>query len=465
MVVILMLSLTNDEGKETMEMNSQALKTDHYELTMLEAALASGVAHHRSVFEVFARRLPPGRRYGVVGGIGRIIEAIKDFRFGPDEISYLRSQGFLNEETLNYLENYKFSGTLSAYREGDLYFPFSPILTVESTFAEGVLLETIILSIINADSAVASAASRMVLAAEGSPLIEMGSRRTHDEAAVSSARMATALGFSATSNLEAGRRWGAPTRGTSAHAFTLAHVALFSDTNEAERAAFKAQVEALGVSTTLLIDTFDIPTGIQNAVEIAGTELGGIRIDSGDLSVEAFKARAQLDAMGAFKTKIVVSGDLDEYSISELKAQGAPIDVFGVGTRLVVGSGHPTASFVYKLVSIADSLEDSAKMRPVAKKSSSKVSLGGKKQAFRQLQGGVMVAEVMVAGGSVPSEVAGRALQATFIEDGDILIDETLDSIRATHQRAIAELPSWAKDMGAGEAAFASTEEIMEEAK
>lgn len=448
-----------------MEMISEALKTDHYELTMLEAALASGVAHHRSVFEVFARRIPAGRRYGVVGGVGRIIEAIKSFRFGPAEMAYLRERNFLNEETLSYLENYSFSGTLHAYREGDLYFPFSPILSVESTFAEGVLLETLILSIINADSAVASAASRMVLAAEGTPLIEMGSRRTHDEAAVSSARMATALGFSATSNLEAGRRWGAPTRGTSAHAFTLAHVALFSDTNEAERAAFKAQVDALGVSTTLLIDTFDIPTGIKNAIEVAGVELGGIRIDSGDLAVEAFKARRQLDSYGAFKTKIVVSGDLDEYSISELKAQGAPIDVFGVGTRLVVGSGHPTASFVYKLVSIASGLGEDAPMRPVAKKSSSKVSLGGKKLAFRQLQDEVMVAEVVVSEGVLPEGMEGRALQARFINKGEILIEESLESIRSTHEQAIKELPAWAKDMGAGESAFVGQEDILGEVK
>lgn len=451
-MVILKMSKT-----ERMQMNSEALKTDHYELTMLEAALQSGVAHHRAVFEVFARKLPTGRRYGVLGGVGRIVEAIKNFNFGPEEMEFLRSRGFLKESTLEYLANYRFTGSVFAYPEGELYFPYSPVLTVEATFGEGVLLETLILSMINSDSAVGSAASRMVLAAEGRPLIEMGSRRTHEDAAISAARIATALGFGATSNLEAGRRWGTPTKGTSAHAFTLAHAGLTEDNDEAERIAFKAQIEALGVGTTLLVDTFDIERGIENAISVAGVELGGIRIDSGDLAYEARKARKQLDELGAKGTKIVISGDLDEYSISELVSTEAPIDVFGVGTRLVVGSGHPTASFVYKLVAISDKPEGGL-MRPVAKKSASKASNGGKKWAKRVLENGKAIGEIFGNDPESVADVNGRLLQQQHIQNGKIALSTTAATIKANHDRAVMELPEEARQIGAGEAAFIAEE-------
>lgn len=442
-------------------MLSTSLKTDHYELTMLEAALKSGVAHRRSVFEVFARRLPKGRRYGVVGGTGRLIEAIKNFRFTPEDIAYLKERNFLSEETITYLENYRFSGNIKGYHEGELYFPFSPVFTVESTFGEGVLLETLILSIINSDSAVASAASRMVVVSEGKPLIEMGSRRTHDEAAVTAARVACSLGFAASSNLEAGKRYGVPTKGTSAHAFTLAHVAMSEDTNEAEKAAFKAQVEALGVDTTLLIDTFDIEQGIFNAISVAGINLGAIRIDSGDLAYESKKARRQLDALGAVNTKIVVSSDLDEFAINELLAVESPIDVFGVGTQLVVGSGHPTASFVYKLVAIADTLDEDYVMRPVAKKSNSKSSIGGMKNAERILRNGKAVAENVTVNTLTGT---GRKLQVDIVKNGEFLTNWSLEDIKNHHALALNELKDIAKDISAGEPSLEGKELIMKTA-
>ena len=161
-----------------------ALLTDHYELTMLEAALHSGAAHRRAVFEVFARHLPHGRRYGVVAGTGRLLDAIERFRFGPEELSFLRDNGIVDETTLRYLASYRFGGNAWGYAEGDLYFPGSPILVVEGSFAEAVILETVALSVLNHDCAIASAASRMVTAAGGRPIIEMGSRRTHEVAAV-----------------------------------------------------------------------------------------------------------------------------------------------------------------------------------------------------------------------------------------------------------------------------------------
>lgn len=175
---------------------------------MLQAALHSGAAHRRSVFEAFARRLPDGRRYGVVGGTGRLLEGIADFRFGDAELAFLEQNKVVNQETLDYLADYKFSGDIWGYAEGDAYFPNSPILIVESTFAEACILETFILSVLNHDSAIASAASRMTSAAGTRPCIEMGSRRTQEESATAAARAAVIAGFASTSNLEAGRRYG-----------------------------------------------------------------------------------------------------------------------------------------------------------------------------------------------------------------------------------------------------------------
>src|SRR5215475_3330452 len=243
-----------------------ALLTDHYELTMLEAALHSGAAHRRAVFEVFARHLPHGRRYGVVAGTGRVLDAIERFTFGADELSFLRDSGIVDETTLRYLASYRFGGNVWGYAEGDLYFPGSPILVVEGTFAETVVLETVTLSVLNHDCAIASAASRMVTAAGGRPIIEMGSRRTHEAAAVAAARAACLAGFSATSNLRAGLDYGVPTAGTSAHAFTLVH--------DDERQAFMVQLDALGTGTTLLVDTYDVAEAVAAGVELAGPGLG-----------------------------------------------------------------------------------------------------------------------------------------------------------------------------------------------
>jgi nicotinate phosphoribosyltransferase len=279
------------------EYATTALLTDKYELTMLAAALRDGTAHRSSTFEVFARRLPEGRRYGIVAGTARFMEALPQFRFDDDTLATL--EDFLDPDTTNYLADYRFGGDVDGYAEGELYFPGSPVLSVRGTFAESVILETLVLSIFNHDSAIASAAARMVGAAEGRTLIEMGSRRTHEQAAVAASRAAYLAGFAGSSNLEAQRRHGVPALGTSAHAFTLLHT---TADGPDEPAAFRAQVAALGVGTTLLVDTYDITTGVANAVAAAGPELGAVRIDSGDLGVLVHQVRAQLDALGATKT-------------------------------------------------------------------------------------------------------------------------------------------------------------------
>ncbi|MFD4970743.1 nicotinate phosphoribosyltransferase [Streptomyces sp. NPDC058424] len=421
---------------------STALFTDHYELTMLQAALRAGTAGRRSVFEVFTRRLPDGRRYGVVGGTGRVLDAVENFRFDADVLGYLRERRVVDEPTLEWLADYRFGGDVWGYPEGEVYFPGSPIMRVEGSFGECVLLETVILSILNHDSAIAAAASRMASAAGGRPLIEMGARRTHELAAVAASRAAYLGGFTSTSDLAAGFRYNIPTVGTSAHAFTLLH--------DSERDAFQAQVDSLGRDTTLLVDTYDVTEAVRTAVEIAGPELGSVRIDSGDLLLVAHRVRQQLDELGARDTKIIVTSDLDEYAIASLAA--APVDAYGVGTQLVTGSGHPTASMVYKLVARAETGDAGAPLVPVAKKSTGgKISIGGRKWAARRLDAhGVAEAEV-VGTGPVPDRLAGRQLLVELVKGGEVVAREPLDAARDRHAAARANLPLSATQLSRGE--------------
>ena len=406
---------------------------------MLQASLRSGAADRRAIFEVFARHLPHGRRYGVVAGTGRLLDAIERFRFGPADLEFLGGAGIVDEPTLAFLESYRFGGNIWGYSEGDCYFPGSPILVVEGTFAEAVLLETVALSILNHDTAIASAASRMVTAAGGRPLIEMGSRRTHEWAAVASARAAYIAGFASTSNLRARYEHGIPSAGTSAHAFTLVH--------DSERHAFETQLEALGKATTLLVDTYDVPRAVRKAVEVAGRDLGAVRIDSGDLPVLARQVRALLDDLGATGTRIILTGDLDEYSIAALGA--VPVDGYGVGTSLVTGSGAPTAALVYKLVARASSADDD-EMEPVAKRSVGKPGRGGRKWAVRHRDDhGIALAERI----SLSPPEAGpldRELLVPLVSDGQIVGRTGATEARARHRESLAELPPYALQLSRG---------------
>jgi nicotinate phosphoribosyltransferase len=454
---------------------------------MLQAALHSGAAHRRAVFEVFARHLPHGRRYGVVAGTGRLLDAIERFRFGPEELSFLRESRIVDETTLRYLASYRFGGNVWGYAEGDVYFPGSPILVVEGTFAEAVILETVVLSILNHDCAIASAASRMVTAAGRRPLIEMGSRRTHEAAAVAAARAAYIAGFASTSNLRARFLYGVPSSGTSAHAFTLVH--------DSERHAFTSQLESLGTGTTLLVDTYDVQRGVRTAIDVAGTSLGAVRIDSGDLPALAVAVRGLLDSLGAPDTRIILTGDLDEYSIAGLAV--APVNGYGVGTSLVTGSGAPTAALVYKLVARSDgdfsgaravasagtsadgavasadtsadtsaggdgalagadaladvgALAGAGELRPVAKRSVGKPGRGGRKWAMRHRTdtGEALTERISL----VPPDPgpADRVLLHELVREGKIVGREPLSAARERHQAALAELPAYALQLSRG---------------
>jgi nicotinate phosphoribosyltransferase len=417
-----------------------ALMTDQYELTMVSAALKDGTADRDCVFEVFARRLPTGRRYGVVAGPGRLVELIRGFRFTDEDVEFLRRAQIVDESTAAWLAAYRFTGDIDGYAEGELFFPGSPIMTVSGTFAECVILETLILSVLNHDCAIATGAARMVTAARGRPIIEMGSRRTHEDAAIAAARAAYLAGFASTSNLAAGMRYGIPTTGTSAHAFTLLH--------DNEPAAFASQVAALGKNTTLLVDTYDIAQGIRNAIAVAGPDLRAVRIDSGDLSVLAQHSRELLDSLGATETKIIVSGDMDEYAIATLAAE--PVDMYGAGTAVVTGSGAPTAGLVYKLVEVEG--------HPVVKRSENKATVGGRKTAVRRHKPtGTATEEIIVSQGVPDHVVNDRLLQRSFVVGGEVADLPSLADSREHLRQCLISIPWEGLKLSAGDPAIPVT--------
>lgn len=436
---------------------STALLTDMYEYTMLDAALQDGTAHRQCIFEVYTRHLPQGRRYGILAGTGRLIEAIQAFHFTQEDLSFLSDRHIVSNQTLKWLENYSFKGSIRGYREGEPFFPNSPVLQVEGSFAECTLLETLILSILNYDSAVASAASRMVSAAHGRPCMDMGARRTNEWAAVAAARSAIVGGFQGTSNLQAAKMYDIPAIGTAAHCFTLLH--------DSERDAFESQIQALGAQTTLLTDTYSVAEAVATAVDVAGPNLGGVRIDSGDLTVLAQQVRDQLDALGARQAKITVTNDLDEYAIAAL--QHAPVDSYGVGTQLVTGSGFPTCSMVYKLVEREGS---DGSMVPVAKKSASKATVPGKKLAFRSYEHGRAHIEHVISGSTTSlkefqAPKNWRNLLVSYVQNGETNSEfvgkEALLHAREHRNQSLSELPLKAMSLMAGEPVIPTSEETV----
>lgn len=430
--------------------DSTALMTDMYEYTMLDAAIRDGTAKRRCVFEVFTRHLPEGRRYGVVAGTGRMLDLLEDFHPDDEDLRFLADRKIVSKETIAWLEHFHFNGSIRGYREGEMFFPDSPILQVEGDFGECTLLETLLLSILNYDSAVASAASRMVSAAKDRPCMDMGGRRANEWAAVAAARAAVVGGFQGTANLLAAKLYGLKAIGTAAHCFTLVH--------DSEREAFASQIDALGRNTTLLVDTYDIEDAVKTAVAVAGPELGGVRIDSGDLAALAQRVRNQLDALGSKSTKITVTNDLDEYALAALRT--APVDSYGVGTMLVTGSGAPTCAMVYKL---SERENSNGVMQPVAKKSKDKATVPGRKLAFRSYEFGLADCEHVVSGSegtldSFAPQDGWRDLLVDYVEHGEnnrrYQGDDAITAAHDYRARALAELPITAQSLMKGDPAI-----------
>jgi nicotinate phosphoribosyltransferase len=392
----------------------RALLTDRYELAMLAAYHRSGLAERRAACELFLRSLPPCRPFVVVAGIERAIRALLELRFEEEDLAYLAEApglAHLGGGFLELLRGLRFRGDLFAMPEGTVAFPGEPILRIEAALPEAQLVETLLLSIVNHDTRVASKAARIALAAGGRPVIEFGSRRTHEAAAVDAARAAYVGGCAGTSNEEAGRRYGVPVSGTLGHMFILAHGP------SGEERAFGDYVATFPEGTTLLVDTFDTELGIERAIAAAGERLEGVRIDSGDLVALSRRARERLDAQGLRSAKIVLSGDLNEYSIEKLLAAGASADAFGVGTEIVTSPDMPALGGVYKLVAVEG---PGGAMRPVAKRSPGKATVPGAKQVYRREDGaGRALGDEVALADEAPRQ--GRPILEKRIERGALV--------------------------------------------
>ena len=438
-----------------------ALHTDKYQINMIYAHWANGTHERQTVFEAYFRKLPFGNGYAVFAGLERIVEYIRNLRFTEKDLNYLAKQEEnYKPEFLELLRNFRFGGTLLSMKEGALCFPNEPLIRVEGTIMETQLVETAMLNFMNFQTLIATKASRVKRVAENDVLLEFGTRRAQEaDAAIWGARAAYISGFDATSNLLAGEIFGIPTKGTHAHSW----VQIF----DSEQEAFERYAKALPDQVSLLVDTFDtlksgVPHAIQTAkmLEAQGKRLSSIRLDSGDLAYLSIKARKMLDEAGLPYVKIVASNDLDENTIFNLKAQGAKIDIWGVGTQLITAADQPALGGVYKLVE----REIGGRMEPTIKISGNpeKVTTPGKKDVLRIVskESGKAMADYVCfpheqqarSGGnlrlfdpvhpyikkSVKNYEAVSMLQPIF-EDGELVYElPSLEEIRKYHQTQLS---------------------------
>ncbi|AYV65740.1 nicotinate phosphoribosyltransferase [Niallia circulans] len=360
--------------------DSLMLHTDLYQINMMETYWRDRVHERKAVFELYFRKLPFGNGFAVFAGLERILSYIKNCRFTDSDIDYLRNEVGYKEDFLDYLKNVTFSGDIYCMQEGELVFANEPILRVEASLAEAQLVETALLNIVNYQTLIATKAARMKQVIGSQTAMEFGTRRAQEmDAAIWGTRAAFIGGFSATSNVRAGKIFGIPVSGTHAHALVQAY--------QDEYEAFKKYAEA-HTDCVFLVDTYDtLRSGIPNAIKIA-KEFGdkihfkGIRLDSGDLAYLSKKARAMLDEAGFYDAKIIASNDLDEYTIMNLQAEGAKIDIWGIGTKLITAFDQAALGAVYKLVSIEN---ESGEMRDTIKLSGNpeKISTPGQKRVYR----------------------------------------------------------------------------------
>ena len=420
-----------------------ALFTDLYELTMAAAFFREGM-RETATFSLFARRLPPTRAFIVAAGLEDALEYARGLHFTPDAIEYLRSLGRFEPEFLEYLGSLRFTGEIRAVPEGTVIFPDEPMLEVSAPVIEAQLLESALLNACHLQSVLASKAARIVIAAQGRDLAEFGMRRSHGtDAALKAARCAWVTGFGSTSDVLAGCAYGIPLSGTMAHSFVTA----FGD----ELEAFRAYARAFPDSAILLIDSYDTLEGARKAVTVArelaarGHALAGVRLDSGDLLALSRDVRRILDEGGFPGVRIVASGGLDEHDIAALVAAGAPIDAFGVGTRLNVSADAPSLDLVYKLVRYGD--------RDVLKLSEGKETWVGAKALYRSFgPDGLIAGDVLSLGVETPPTGSVSLLQVV-VDEGELLRPHpSLADIRRHCAGQLATLPDQLKRLqGHGE--------------
>jgi nicotinate phosphoribosyltransferase len=417
---------------------ASALVVDLYELTMMQGYHLCGI-DGRATFDLFVRRLPEGRDFLLAAGLATALDHLESLRFTADDLEYLASLGQFRDEFLERLKRFRFSGDVVAMPEGSIAFAGEPILRISAPIIEAQLLETVVMNLIHLQTLIASKAARVVLAAEGRGLVDFGLRRTHGtESGLYGARASHIAGFSATSNVEAGKRFGIPVSGTMAHSFVQA----LGD----EAAAFRSFAEAYP-ETVLLVDTYDTLRGVDRVIALANHledafRVRAIRLDSGDLAALSAAARHRLDTAGLERVEIFASGNLDEVAIQELVRGGAPIDGFGVGTRLGTSQDAPNLDIVYKLAQLDD--------RPLLKLSTGKGTLPGIKQVWRiEDNHGVVIRDTL---GLEDEDLPGRPLLVQVMEGGRRLAagQESLDTVRDRAAEELRRLPEAMRHLESG---------------
>jgi nicotinate phosphoribosyltransferase len=424
----------NDPG--LLDVADVALLIDQYELMMAASYLERGL-DQPAVFELSVRHLPHNRDWLLLAGVGPALALVEQMRFGAHQLEYIAGLG-LPPRFLEYLRGFSFGGTVDAMPEGTIAFAGEPLLRVSAPRIEAQLIETLLLNQINFQTAIATKAARLVLAAgcgepgTGGEIVDFSPRRDHGtDAAMKAARSAAIAGAAGTSNVAAAMRYGLRPVGTMAHSYVLS----FAD----ERSAFRAFMQDVPGNAVMLVDTFDTLAGVRNAIAAAhdtATELQGVRLDSGDLLELSRGARALLDDAGMHSTQIVASGDLDERLIAELQMARAPIDVWGVGTDLGTSRDSPTVGGVFKLV--ADEPHAGAG-RAVAKRSFEKATLPGAKQVFRRARGGAMSHDVLAL---ADETLEGEPLLRRAMSGGRSQLAEDLEQLRARARASLGALPS-----------------------
>lgn len=407
-----------------------ALLTDLYELTMAASYFAQGM-DDEATFELFVRRLPENRRFLVAAGLEDAIHYLEEFRFTRDDIAFLRSLGMFREPFLEFLGELRFTGDVWAMPEGEVFFPGEPTLRVTAPLIQAQIVETFLLNMLNFQSLIATKAARLALACGERQFVDFSPRRDHGpDAALKAARASYIGGAAATSNVLAGRAYGIPLSGTMAHSYVMSF--------EHETDAFRAFARDFPDRSILLIDTYDTVEGARRAVRIAkeleseGIRIQGVRLDSGDLRALAHEVRRVLDEGGCHETRIFASGDLDEYRIAELVANGAPVDAFGVGTQLGTSADAPALGGVYKLVEDASG--------PKMKHSDGKITWPGRKQVYRISEGGMMARDVI----ALDSEHGhkGRPLLQQVVSEGRrVAQPEPIKAMRERCATRLGELP------------------------
>ena len=401
------------------------LLTDLYELTMAAGYFAAGRHHDVGTFDFTIRRLPRNRDFALIAGIHRAVEYLLNLSFTQEEINYLRGlESFRNapSDFWDYLAAFRFTGDVFAVPEGTVLYAGQPVLNVRAPLIEGQIPETYLLSAITFETLIASKAARITKAAHGRDVIEFGTRRAHTpEAGVLGARAAYIGGCAGTSNALAGYQFGIPVMGTAAHSWVMSF--------ETEKEAFRELQHLLGGQTVQLIDTYDPLEGARTAARL-GRPLWGVRIDSGDIPRLSRDVRRILDVAGLRDAKIMASGDLDEMSIAEIVAAGAPVDAFGVGTELATSGDAPSMGAIYKLVEI----QHGGETRYTSKNSSAKRTLPGAKQLFRYPEHDLLALHTECAAGS-------EAMLKPLIIGGRLL--EPLPSVGEIRNRAAASLDPW----------------------